>query len=454
MSHVIDMATALELTLDDEQEAKFTAFRNLNLKKIKFLMSSIDAKDKKIAELKILGKDNRRTQMIQALKNKIRDQELVNDVIKEELQRKADMSLQETNDLIIRKTLGGPKRFRPLTREELENKITDLEKKATKKTNSNFLEETKNDSNNNTSHQSQPKTTTKTNNESKGSGSDGFPNMLHLLDEIDNLKMALAAQEGVVDAQREEVVRLRARNAELISSEEEIAYHAHQSAELKSYNEGLVESLEDTTRRLAESLENTLRARADHSLLNEGTKTELLTMQKQCEKLLKQNASLLQSMAAMEMELESVGHETHRTMQRSKSAEAGIQSMDETMRTLQERLARTEDKLSQSEARCASQEIKLQQIDVLRDQVRDKNIAVKEQRRLIEERDRAIANLKAANKALGGGGGGAAGASSPDRSASPPPKSNPVPTAVTYNSEAKMAGPGGTNGEVRRSAAK
>ena len=36
------------------------------------------------------------------------------------------------NDIIIKKTLSGPKRFRPLSREEMENKISELEKQNQK----------------------------------------------------------------------------------------------------------------------------------------------------------------------------------------------------------------------------------------------------------------------------------------------------------------------------------
>jgi hypothetical protein len=73
MSQSLDMATALELTMDGEHEAKFLALKGLHTKKLKSLMSSIDAKDKEIAKLKILGKDNRRAQMIQELRKKIRN---------------------------------------------------------------------------------------------------------------------------------------------------------------------------------------------------------------------------------------------------------------------------------------------------------------------------------------------------------------------------------------------
>jgi enoyl-[acyl-carrier-protein] reductase (NADH) len=64
------------------------------------------------------------------LQNQLRGAELVADVLKESLTTASSpLSPQEVNDLVIRKTLGGPKRFRPKTREELQNQVNDLELK-------------------------------------------------------------------------------------------------------------------------------------------------------------------------------------------------------------------------------------------------------------------------------------------------------------------------------------
>ena len=100
MSHTA-VATALDLNLEDQQEAKFMALRTLHGKKIKQLMLSIETKEKEIAKLKLLGKDSRRTQMIQALRNKIKDMELTMDVMKEEIGkvRKSPQTKEEVNDL-------------------------------------------------------------------------------------------------------------------------------------------------------------------------------------------------------------------------------------------------------------------------------------------------------------------------------------------------------------------
>ena len=246
----LDMATALDLTLDDAQEAKFTALKNLNTKKVKYLMVSIDTKDKEIAKLKVLGKDNRRTQMIQALRNKLREQELVTDVIKQELSQKADLSTDEVNGLIIRKTLGGPKRFRPLTREELENQITDLEKKMAKQTGS-VVAKTTGPSGGNSVSGSQANrsvagarsssasqapsrggrgagTTASNNRElaaaqqllmiggsTSGNNDMDLNTLAKLGEEVHNLRILLDAKDGTIEQQKEDISRLRARNSEL-----------------------------------------------------------------------------------------------------------------------------------------------------------------------------------------------------------------------------------------------
>ena len=103
MSADMDMSTCLDFNLGAASEAKFQALTNLYAKKTNYLISCIDSKDKEITKLKVLGKDNHRTQMIQALRNKIKEQELVTDVVKQELSMKAEMSTKEVNELVIKK---------------------------------------------------------------------------------------------------------------------------------------------------------------------------------------------------------------------------------------------------------------------------------------------------------------------------------------------------------------
>jgi len=91
-------------------------------------MIFLDKKDKEIHNMRELSKDNHRTIMIQELKSKINELELIIDVLKEDLMGLKDMNKEDMNEYVIRKSISGPKRFRPLLREELENKIIELEK--------------------------------------------------------------------------------------------------------------------------------------------------------------------------------------------------------------------------------------------------------------------------------------------------------------------------------------
>ena len=55
----------------------------------------------------------------------MREQELAVDVLKEALIEgpRGQLTQEAVNELVILRTLGGPKRFRPKTREELQNEL-------------------------------------------------------------------------------------------------------------------------------------------------------------------------------------------------------------------------------------------------------------------------------------------------------------------------------------------
>lgn len=224
----MDMATAFELQLESDQEMKFQALKNLQSKKIKYLMTSIDAKDKELSKLKVLGKDNRRTQMIQALRSKLRDQELVCDVTKEELSRRNEMSLEEVNAYIIRKTLGGPKRFRPLSREELELKISELEKK---------LKRIGDGPSRNVApaqHVIPCISNSRGDADNLPTAPDDLSTIARLADELQNLRTLLDSRDATIEQQREDVSRLRNRNAELSVTDEEMDFQDRSNRELKA----------------------------------------------------------------------------------------------------------------------------------------------------------------------------------------------------------------------------
>jgi hypothetical protein len=409
----IDMATALELPMGVENEAKFVALRNLQLKKIKQLMGAIDGKDKEIAKLKVLNKDNRRTQMIQALRDKIRDMEMINDIIKEELVKRSENSLEEVNELIMKKTLGGPKRFRPLTREEMENKIIELEKKTNlltnKKLESNRAEaksEPPSSSNKNTSNRStndhrsgDPSVSVANAGDDSNNKSVSFLDSTMLVDEIQKLKATISAKDNLINTQRDEIVRLRARNGELIKVEEDAEYYERQFQDMKEQNLVLTNNLEDLASKLAEAMENASKFKSEASVATEFEHAELLSLQHQCEKLLKQNSTLLKSLADAENALERYEEENSKSKQRSASAESSVQSKDAKIHALEDKLTKCEEKIRQLETRCGTLELEAQQVPLLKEQLREKNIQIKEIKRNLDEREK-IAQLRSSAKSI------------------------------------------------------
>lgn len=394
MSHSADLSTALELTMDDEHEAKFVALKNLQTKKLKSLMTSIDAKDKEIAKLKILGKDNRRAQMIQELRKKIRTHETINDIIKEELQKRTEATVEDVNNLIIRKTLAGPKRFRPLSREELENKIFELEKKVNKKVgngtasatpagNVNGSYDAKAES---TAQPKRPISNSSNGGTQQGEKVDEVGRFITLVEEIDDLRRTIRSKDAVVDAQKEEIIRLRSRNAQLIVVEEEAEYQERQYSELKAYNDSLLNNLEDTTNKLAEALEESLRVKTEALLENESRIAEIDALHAQNDKYMRQHAQLLANIAELEVEREKHTSKVVQSRQHTTTIESSIQQRDAEIRSLEEKNARLEEKLRACEKKCIQLTKDVAQVDVLKEQLREKNIAYKELKRNLDEK--------------------------------------------------------------------
>eukprot|EP01032_Pedospumella_encystans_P008893 gene8893-10511_t len=390
MSQSIDLATALELTMDGEHEAKFLALKSLQTKKLKSLMSSIDAKDKEIAKLKILGKDNRRAQMIQELRKKIRTHETINDIIKEELQKRTETTVEDVNNIIIRKTLAGPKRFRPLSREELENKIIDLEKKATKKPSGGggAVNTTTVNAEAKSEATAQPKRSRAEQDSTLNPGEkvDDVGKFIGLVEEIDDLRRAIRSKDAVIDSQKEEIIRLRSRNAQLIVVEEEADYQERQYGELKAYNESLLANLEETTQKLADALQVSVRLRAENVLENESRVAEIAALHAQSDKYMRQNAQLLASIAELEVERENHTSNVNLTRQHTTTIEGTVQQLQATIRSWEEKYARLEEKNQACEKKCVLLSKEVATIDPLKEQLRERNIAYKELKRNLDEK--------------------------------------------------------------------
>lgn len=216
--------------------------------------------------------------------------ELVTDILKEVLVQKAEMTAEQVNELIIRKTLGGPKRFRPLSREEMENKIAELERKAKK------AQATAGATPKALAVPPAIKPTVPTfTSQSTASTSAGVPEMMTKIGElqaqVNDLERILQAKDEVLLQAKGDLVRLRARNAELTAMELQFDAESRLITELRGNYEKLVEEHAGKSQRCME-LEEELLFVKDEVLMENETQAQLVeALQDRTMKLTKQNTS-------------------------------------------------------------------------------------------------------------------------------------------------------------------
>ena len=382
------MATALEISFNDPLiEAKFQALRNLQNKKIKSLMTSIDNLQREVSKHKVLGKDNRRSQMIQVLKKKVRDLELVCDVLKEELCSKQNMSRDQVNEFVIKKTISGPKRFRPLTREELETQIADLEKKV-KRLSSNEKSAAEMKSVPSTARsavvQSQSKQPEKNIAlpDSKSSTASEVVRIAQLTEELQHYRKSVESKEEIIHQLQEDVTRLRARNAELRIQELELEIKERSLNDLRESNRRITDELDDVSGRLLESQEEIISIKAEADLDIQQQQVEITALQEQCERLLKQNATLLRKLTEVENRLV----EKNGILPTNTSITTTNTSI--TNQTNEMKIGKLQEKLKASEDRILSLTKYLDKANGLKDTLRDKNEEIRELKRIITELQR------------------------------------------------------------------
>lgn len=421
MDQKLDIATAFDISLDDATEHKFQALKNLHAKKIKLLMASVDSSQKEVAKLKALNKDNMRTQMIQALRKKIRDIELVVDVLKQELKNKAEMTGEEVNEYIMRKTLGGPKRFRPLTREELETKISELEKKY-EMTEKKLAKRVASDTN--ATAVTGAVNSKKSGASALGSGVNANTNATVAAADLsrfaqnevqlDELQNTVAVKNNLLAQYKEELVRLRARNNELLCSEEECEIVEILNDELKQELKTAREEVDALNRQMISYHEEFIQQRNDSNMETELKFIDNESLQEQCNKLLQYNSSLLKRMAELEGDLEQAqANSSNYGSGGSGNENSRSSALEAKVAKLQIKLKSTEEKLRQSEHGNnsggdghggSSAEVK-----VLKDTLREKNETIRD----------LTKQLAHAHAGTGSGGKGSASGSSGSARASP-----------------------------------
>lgn len=112
--------------------AKLDALKSAHDLKVRALMKSITQLQDQVQNLRSQDKEHRRSALIQNLRKQQREQDLLIDVLKQTLLEKVPEfqdSKAIVNDFVLKKSAGAPLRFRPKTREELENELSDLDQK-------------------------------------------------------------------------------------------------------------------------------------------------------------------------------------------------------------------------------------------------------------------------------------------------------------------------------------
>lgn len=416
----LDLATALGLSLDDVQESKFMALKTLHSKKVRQLMISIDAKEKEIMKLHVLNKDSNRAKMIQLLRNKIRSMETLFDYMKDALGKKGNMSREEVNEFINLKMTAGPKRFRPLTREELENKVIALEKtagvnKTVKVSNSSNNSVTSNTRNaivstrntlTNMKNKAKPMDTVNenSNNNSNNKGPDSLVQTAHLMEQINELKSALDVCQGGMEAQQNHNITLRQRNKQLVSEIEHTSIVEAENRDLRENEVHLKEELEHCQVRIGELTEQNNQLTANSSIELETTHAEMHSLQTHCEKLLKQNANLLEKLGDMELELEEAMTTTNAANEGASLATKDHAAKAQHVIDLEKKLVRALEKLKMSDQLIKDLQNDNGQILVMKESLREKNVEIKELKKIISDlrdtspvRGRSVSPNKSSN---------------------------------------------------------
>lgn len=388
---VSDLSTALDHVLVDPlTENKFQALKILHAKKIKSLMTSIDTQQKEIAKLKTLSKDNRRTQMIQSLKKKLKEQEFVSDVLKEELGKKAELSREEVCDYVVRKTISGPKRFRPLTREELELQIIELEKKV----------KTKSAQSSVSSIERSTKETSSNVRKSTPTSAPEEKDDIQSLSRISELESSLTdsnqlceRREIVINQLKEEISRLRATNSQLMAVEEERDNIERQFNDLTLRYERVVEELEDALHKAGLYQEEAFQTRSECEMELEQQAVEIEGLREQCEKGLKQNTQLLRRMAELESHYDrnqrvnipdTISSIESESLNRSNPLQNQLKTANARIVALENQLKSSLSNGSQSVA----------ELNSLKTSLRGKNETIRELKRTIAEMSRLSRSLK------------------------------------------------------------
>ncbi|KAG7385330.1 hypothetical protein PHYPSEUDO_001632 [Phytophthora pseudosyringae] len=239
---VVSHGIAQEITeANPAVEAKVGALKAVHEQKVRALMRSINQLQEQLQGLKAQEKEHRRSALIQDLRKQQRKQELLIDVLKQTLQEKVPEfqdSRALVNDFVLKKTIGGPMRFRPKTREELEDELRALGQNFQR-----TVEKLKQDSHRNAAPKEEKPHESNESEEGEDAKQEKdmpvSPNNHDvaaddaLYEELEQLRAQLASKSVTIHAQAEEMAAIYAELDELRVVEDQIERKKHKIALLR-----------------------------------------------------------------------------------------------------------------------------------------------------------------------------------------------------------------------------
>jgi hypothetical protein len=423
------LATALDTPLTHPMlEAKFQTLRLHSAAKIRSLLGTIDAQAKKLKTIKDStdASIDGRTATIQALKRKLRDQEYIADVLKEQVASLMSISREELNSRIIVETITGPKRYRQLTREEVENQLTSLEAEEKKLKESpktvvvtaslDLRASRKSDgrgvsfSNYNSSNYNE--------NTNNGNGSDdglgSSDSATALLSERTRLEESLREQDDRIASLTAEIERARGAIMDAMLADADGAASKSDASDAVAAHQRTEEVLVSTLAKLSQARDALKSIRAKTSSDKDIGMAEIARVEGTARAAIAENGVLLRKMRGIEERLQkaiedptSMNNLQASLMSESKDTESSAYNNKNSHRyegsksrpkgsvspsssvsedaSLIELEARLEQQLRDSEARRSLLLVKVAESSVLRDQLRDKNEELRELKRRMAE---------------------------------------------------------------------
>lgn len=257
---------------DAATAAKVQALTNLHQQKTTALMKTINMQKDKISKLERSSKEHKRSKMVQRQDRKLKEMELAVDVMKSEVVRPTmhAPTTEKVNDWLTKKTTGGPLRFRPKTREELQNEVLQLQQRNSRL--ERRLEKAKAVNREQARQPIEPPTEAwgetgkstmgDTHNGSGSNGSNDSERVRELLEQVELLNVAVASRDLNLRSHLDEMERL---HGEL----REMRLYEDQHARLERKYRQRKQELEEVKHELAKASEQTAREKSEANIARE-----------------------------------------------------------------------------------------------------------------------------------------------------------------------------------------